>query len=101
MVMNKIKKISRAKGRKKRENEKRDKDDCKLIIGMKCQCFNTWLTWKVCMLQIQQHPPLRHMSGEPAYGEGNITVRVMNADGSVLPGSITKEMGYVSWLSEE
>ena len=39
---------------------------------------------------------IRHVSGEPAYGEGNITVRVMNANGSVLPGSITKQLGYVS-----
>ena len=36
------------------------------------------------------------MSGEPGYGVGNITVKVMNKDGTMLPGEITKELGYVS-----
>lgn len=41
----------------------------------------------------------RHVSGEPGYGVGNITVKVMNKDGTMLPGEITKELGYVSTLN--
>jgi len=36
-----------------------------------------------------------HVSGQPAWGNGSISLKVMNQDGTVLPGNITKDMGYM------
>jgi len=36
-----------------------------------------------------------HVSGEPAYGLGNITLKVMDSSGNFLPGQISKHLGYM------
>jgi len=36
-----------------------------------------------------------HVSGEPGYGIGNVTLKVLNKDGSLVPGQISKDLGYM------
>lgn len=38
------------------------------------------------------------MSGEPGWGNGSITLKMMNQNGDFLPGNITKNMGYVCMI---
>jgi len=40
----------------------------------------------------------RHVSGAPGWGTGNVTVKVMHRNGTLEPGEIHKELGYVSIL---
>lgn len=54
--------------------------------------FSSALRLGVCFYDV------RHVSGEPGYGIGNLTVKMMNQDGTFLPGEITKDLGYVRYL---
>jgi len=38
----------------------------------------------------------RHPSGEFSYGNTSVSVKMMNQDGTFLPGELTQELGYVS-----
>ena len=38
----------------------------------------------------------RHPSNEFSYGNSSVTVKMMNQDGTFLPGEMTRECGYVS-----
>lgn len=38
------------------------------------------------------------MSGEPGWGNGSITLKMMKQNGEFLPGNITKNMGYVCMI---
>jgi len=40
----------------------------------------------------------RHPSGVFSYGNSSITLKVMERDGTFLPGEIYKDLGYVSSL---
>jgi len=39
---------------------------------------------------------IRHPSGEFSYGNTSIMVKMMDQDGSFLPGSLSMDLGYVS-----
>jgi len=38
----------------------------------------------------------RHPSNEFSYGNTSVTVKMMNQDGTFLPGEMTQDLGYVS-----
>lgn len=43
---------------------------------------------------------VRHPSGEFSYGNTSVSVKLMNQDGTFLPGELTQDLGYVSTLAQ-
>ena len=54
-------------------------------------CTST-LHWYISMLFCC----FRHPSNEFGYGNTSVTVKMMNQDGTFLPGEMSRELGYVS-----
>ena len=38
------------------------------------------------------------MSGQPGWGNGSVVLKMLEQDGTALPGSLSKDLGYVSIL---
>jgi len=70
---------------------------CSFIIGIIASFlpYPYKIYWIQCECLVFLHCN-RHPSGEFSYGNTSVTVKMMEQDGSFLPGEITRDLGYVS-----